>query len=126
MRADTAEPDSANTIPTVTVRGPVVIRVEPGKAFLSLTLSALEDAPGPAMSDVRGDNPVRLQAARQAAADRRHKAEGFAEGADAKLGPFVRFVEEGVDSGGSGQLRAVQRVAALSVSSRSASRPIGG
>ena len=36
------------------------------------------------------DNPVRLEAARQAAADARRKAQAYAEGVSAKLGRLVR------------------------------------
>ena len=40
------------TTPTVTVRGDAIIRTEPDEAMLWITLSALEDAPGSALSDV--------------------------------------------------------------------------
>jgi uncharacterized protein YggE len=39
------------------------------------------------------DNPVRLEAARQAAADGQRKAQAYAEGVGAKLGPLVRLTE---------------------------------
>ena len=42
------------------------------------------------------DNPVRLEAARQAAADARRKARAFAEGMGVKLGRLVRLSEPGV------------------------------
>ncbi len=45
-------PGSDNAISTVTVRGFATIRAEPDEALLEVTLSALEDAPGPALSDV--------------------------------------------------------------------------
>ena len=41
------------------------------------------------------DNPVRLEAARQAAADARRKAQAYAEGVSAKLGRLVRLSEPG-------------------------------
>jgi uncharacterized protein len=162
-------------MPTVTVRGDALIRSEPDEAVLWITLSALADAPGPALSDVSArssglmslldeigvgkgersttgvtvyedfdhtekgrislghravarvsarlsdpgvigdliarttadlaarvdgphwlislDNPVRLEAAREAAADARRKARAYAEGVGATLGPLVRLVE---------------------------------
>jgi uncharacterized protein YggE len=39
------------------------------------------------------DNPVRLQAAREAAADGRRKAQAYAEGVGAKLGQLIRLAE---------------------------------
>jgi uncharacterized protein YggE len=42
------------------------------------------------------DNPVRLEAARQAAADASRKAQAYAEGVGAKLGHLVRLSEPGV------------------------------
>jgi uncharacterized protein YggE len=39
------------------------------------------------------DNPVRLQAARAAAADGKRKAQAYAEGVGARLGPLSRLVE---------------------------------
>jgi uncharacterized protein YggE len=162
---------------TVTVRGHALARAEPDEAVLWITLSALDDAPGAALSDVsarsnalvalldevgiagsdrsttgvtvyedfdhteRGrrslghravsrvsvrlsdpeligrliaeatanldaridgpswlislDNPIRLEAARQAAADARRKAEAYADGVGAKLGELVRLSERG-------------------------------
>jgi uncharacterized protein YggE len=44
------------------------------------------------------DNPVRLEAARQAAADANRKARAYAEGVGAKLGRLVRLSEPGVHS----------------------------
>jgi uncharacterized protein YggE len=161
----------------VTVRGHALARAEPDEAVLWITLSALDDAPGAALSDVsarsnalvalldevgiagsdrsttgvtvyedfdhteRGrrslghravsrvsvrlsdpeligrliaeatanldaridgpswlislDNPIRLEAARQAAADARRKAEAYADGVGAKLGELVRLSERG-------------------------------
>ncbi len=163
------------TTPTVTVRGDAIIRTEPDEAMLWITLSALEDAPGSALSDVSRrsnalislldqigvvrsdlsttgitvyeefdhtqsgrrslghraisrvsvrltdpdligrliaqatedlaaridgprwqiapDNPVRLQAARQAAADGQRKAQAYAEGVGAKLGRLIALTE---------------------------------
>lgn len=50
MSPDVADPRA--TTPTVTVRGDAIIRTEPDEAMLWITLSALEDTPGPALSDV--------------------------------------------------------------------------
>jgi len=47
---DASDPNA--TTPTVTVRGDAVIRAEPDEATLWITLSSLEDAPGPALADV--------------------------------------------------------------------------
>lgn len=44
------------------------------------------------------DNPVRLEAARQAAADANRKARAYAEGVGAKLGRLIRLREPGVHS----------------------------
>src|SRR5882724_3480909 len=52
MPTDAADPGSGAATPTVTVRGDAVIRAEPDEAMLWITLSALDDAPGPALSDV--------------------------------------------------------------------------
>ncbi len=54
MPPDPPYPDSnpGDLIPTVTVRGDAIIRAEPDEALLWVTLSALEDPPGPALSDV--------------------------------------------------------------------------
>ena len=160
---------------TVTVMGHAVVRAEPDEAVLWISLTALQDAPGPALSDVsaRSDgliallnefgvdqadrsttgitvheefdhtdsgrrslghraisrvsvrltdpeligrlvaqatedfaaridgprwlisptNPVRLEAARQAAVDSQRKAQAYAEGVGAKLGRLIRLVE---------------------------------
>jgi uncharacterized protein len=175
MPRDGADPGSGAATATVTVRGDAFIRAEPDEAVLWITLSALEDAPGPALSDVshRSDalvamldelgvakpdrsttgitvyeefdhtpsgrrslghraisrvsvrvtehdlighliahatkdlaaridgprwqiapgNPVRLDAAREAAADGRRKAQAYAEGVGAKLGRLIRLSE---------------------------------
>ena len=171
MPSDTRE----LTTPSVTVRGDAAARAEPDEALLWITLSALRDAPGPALSDVsdrstalgalldelgiakpdrsttgitvheefdhtqRGrrslghraishmsvrlvdpsligrligratidlaaridgprwqiasGNPVRLEAARLAAADARRKAEAYAQGVGARLGRLIRMTE---------------------------------
>lgn len=163
---------------TVTVRGDAFIRAEPDEALLGITLSALENAPGPALADVSRrsselvtmlealgvstadrsttgitvyeefdhtsegrrslghraisrvsvrltdheligrliaqatselaaridgpswqiapDNPVRLDAAFQAAADAQRKARAYAEGVGAKLGRPLRLSEADV------------------------------
>lgn len=46
-------------------------------------------------------NPIRLEAARQAAADGRRKAQAYAEGVGAQLGALIRLAEPGIgaDSG---------------------------
>jgi uncharacterized protein YggE len=174
MASDASDPAER---PTVTVRGDASIRAEPDEAFLWITLSALEDAPGPALSDVSArsermialleevgvgrserstsgvtvheefdhtekgrrslghravsrvsvrltdpvligrliaqtttdlaaridgpswlislDNPARLEAAREAAADARRKAQAYAEGVGALLGELIRLAEPG-------------------------------
>jgi uncharacterized protein YggE len=168
---------SGDAVPTVTVRGDAVLRVEPDEAVLWIMLTALKEAPGDALSDVSGrsetlitmldqlgvdkrdrsttgvsvaeefdhteqgrrslghrafsrvsvrlsdseriaqllaratenleariegpqwqislNNPVRLEAARQAAAAARRKAEAFAEGVGAKLGELLELSEPG-------------------------------
>lgn len=168
--------------PTVTVWGEALLRTEPDEAVLWLTLSAIEDAPGAALSDVAArsaglvamldrlgvtkadrsttgitveeehdhtgsgrrllghratsqtsvhladpeqvgqlvsraadelsarvhglrwlislDNPVRLEAARRAAADAERKARAYAEGIGAGLGPLIRLSESGRASDG--------------------------
>lgn len=180
--------------PTVTVWGEALLRTEPDEAVLWLTLSAVEDTPGAALSDVaarnaalvtlldgfgvtkadrsttgitveeehdhtgterrlvghratsqmsvrladpeqvgqlasraadelsahiRGlrwlislENPVRLEAARRAAADAERKARGYAEGIGAGLGPLIRLSESGDASGGTPirQARALSAV----------------
>jgi uncharacterized protein YggE len=45
------------------------------------------------------DNPVRLEAARRAAADARRKAEAYAEGVGAKVGRLIRLSEPGEHAG---------------------------
>jgi hypothetical protein len=52
MRTMPSDADDANATPTVTVRGDAIIRAEPDEAMLWITLSALDDAPGPALTDV--------------------------------------------------------------------------
>lgn len=177
MHATGADPGLA--APLVTVRGDAVIRAEPDEAVLWITLDALKDAPGAALSDVSArttelvalldeagvekadrattgitvseefdhteekgrrslghravsrisvrlsdpevigrliaqatgglaaridgpqwlislDNPVRLEAARQAAAAATRKAQAYAEGVGAKLGRLVQLSEPGV------------------------------
>jgi uncharacterized protein len=51
-------------------------------------------------------NPVRLEAAREAAADGRRKAQAFAEGVGAKLGHLVKLTEPGLESAGPMMRRA--------------------
>jgi uncharacterized protein YggE len=175
MPTEPAEAGSDATTPTVTVRGEAVLRSEPDEAIVWITLSALRDAPGPALQDVahrsealsamleeldvarpdrtttgvsvyeefdhtpRGrrslghravarialrvsepavigrlvtsatteldarvdgprwqiaaDNPVRLEAARAAAANGRRKAQAYAEGVGARLGGLLKLAE---------------------------------
>lgn len=52
MSTHTTDPGSRDSIPTVTVRGEAVVRAEPYEAMLWVTLSALENDPGPALADV--------------------------------------------------------------------------
>jgi uncharacterized protein YggE len=186
-----ADPGSGSDAPTVTVRGEAVLRAEPDEATLWVTLTALEDAPGPALADVslrsealvalldelgvvkadrsttgvtvyeeldhtaRGrrslghraaarvaarltdpeligrlvtratteldaqidgprweiaaDNPVRLEAARKAAGDGKRKAQAYADGVGARLGPVVRLSEP--DLGFSGPRRTGKLIA---------------
>jgi uncharacterized protein len=171
-----AESDpNLSTTPTVSVVGSAVLRVEPDEAIVVVTLSALEDAPGPALEDVArrsealvalldefgiassdrsttgvsvhedfdhtsegrrslghraasaiavrltdldligrlvtratteldarvdgpqwqiaAENQIRLEAARQAAADGQRKAQAYAEGVGARLGALIRLAE---------------------------------
>jgi uncharacterized protein len=167
--------DAVDGTPTVTVTGAAVLRAEPDEAVLWISLSALMDAPGSALSDVSArsnalvallnelgvdkadrstsgitvyeefdhtsggrrslghramsrmsvrltdpdrigrliaqatenlraridgprwlisrTNPVRLEAAQQAAADSRRKAQAYAEGVGARLGRLIRMAE---------------------------------
>jgi uncharacterized protein YggE len=169
--------EAHGSTPSITVRGIAAIRTEPDEASLWFTLNALEDAPGPAVSDVAArsnalaalldelgvpkadrlttgitveeewdhtdkgrrsvghratsrvsvrltdpdllgqlvtratsdlaamvngprwvvslDNPVRLEAARLAAADARRRAEAYAEGVGARLGCLIGLSEPG-------------------------------
>lgn len=57
------------------------------------------------------DNPVRLEAARRAAADAERKARAYAEGVGASLGPLIRLSEGG---------DAAHRHTAVALSARSA------
>jgi uncharacterized protein YggE len=57
---------------------------------------------------IAATNPLRLEAARQAAADGRRKAQAYAEGVGAQLGALVRLAEPGIDAvGGRGIYRAM-------------------
>lgn len=187
----------------VTVRGDALIRSEPDEAVLWITLEALEDSPGAALSDVsarttelvalldevgvakadrsttgitvseefdhteekgrysRGhhavsriavrlsdpeligrliaratgslaaridgpqwlislDNPVRLEAARQAAASASRKAQAYAEGVGAKLGRLVQLSEPGVRH----DMPVIRAARAVGYSGSPASMPI--
>lgn len=44
--------DVTEAAPTVSVVGEAVIRTQPDEAFLSITLSAMHESPGPALADV--------------------------------------------------------------------------
>jgi uncharacterized protein YggE len=170
-----AEARSGAVVPTVTVRGEALLRAEPDEAMLWVTLTALEEAPGPALADVSRrteallavlaelgvdksdrsttgvsvyeefdhtpgvrrslghratarvaarltdpdaigrvmtratteldaridgprwqvapDNPIRLQAAREAAADGKRKAQAYGDGVGARLGQLIRLAE---------------------------------
>jgi uncharacterized protein YggE len=167
--------ETVDSTATVTVAGGAVLRAEPDEAVLWISLSALHDTPGRALSDVSArssalvallnefrvdkadrsttgitvyeefdhtangrrslghraissisvrltdldvvgrlisqatgnldaridgprwvispTNPIHLEAARQAAADARRKAEAYAQGAGAKLGRLIRLAE---------------------------------
>lgn len=52
------------------------------------------------------DNPVRLEAARRAAADARRKADAYAEGVGAKVGRLIRLSEPGEHAGHAMRLAA--------------------
>jgi uncharacterized protein YggE len=58
-------------------------------------------------------NPARLEAARQAAADGRRKAQAYAEGVGAQLGALIRLAEPGPDTAG-GSPRGMFRAMAAS------------
>jgi uncharacterized protein len=47
---------------------------------------------------IAAPNPVRLEAAREAAADAQRKAQAFAEGVGAQLGSLIKLVEPGTDA----------------------------
>jgi uncharacterized protein YggE len=49
---DQPQSGSDRDVPTVSVRGLAAVRVEPDEAMLWITLSALEDSPGPALANV--------------------------------------------------------------------------
>jgi uncharacterized protein len=49
---------------------------------------------------IAADNPIHLEAAREAAADGRRKAQAFADGVGAQLGPLIKLVEPRSESGG--------------------------
>lgn len=69
---------------------------------------------------VAPDNPVRLQAAGQAAANARQKAEAYASGADAKLGPLLRLFEPD----GMGLSRRGSKFAAIAASGGQGNMPV--
>jgi uncharacterized protein len=47
---------------------------------------------------IAAQNPIRLEAAREAAADGQRKAQAFAEGVGAKLGHLVKLIEPGAEA----------------------------
>ncbi len=53
MSAGGSDPGLGAT-PMVSVVGEAVLRAEPDEAMVVVTLSALEDSPGPALEDVAG------------------------------------------------------------------------
>jgi uncharacterized protein YggE len=70
-------------------------------------LSARVDGP---RWQIAAANPIRLEAARQAAADGRRKAQAYAEGVGAQLGTLIRLAEPGAEAvhgGGRGRYRAM-------------------
>lgn len=76
-------------------------------ARVTTELAARVDGP---QWQIAAANPVRLEAARQAAVDGRRKAQAYAEGVGAQLGGVIRLAEPGSDAaGGSGRgtLRAM-------------------
>jgi hypothetical protein len=52
VSSDGRTDDAAATAPTVSVVGDASIRTQPDEAFLSITLSAVHESPGPALADV--------------------------------------------------------------------------
>jgi uncharacterized protein len=58
------------------------------------------------------ENPVRLEAARQAAADAERKARAYAEGIGAELGPLIRLSESGDPSEGRPVVRMARALSA--------------
>jgi len=80
-------PDGPPGSATVTVRGEATVRTVTDEALLWISLGD-----GPHWY-VTPSNPARLEAAKLAAADARHRAQAYAEGAGAGLGALVRLVE---------------------------------
>lgn len=52
MSSDGGNDDVIANAPTVSVVGEAAIRTQPDEAFLSITLSAVDESPGPALADV--------------------------------------------------------------------------
>jgi uncharacterized protein len=78
---------------TVRVTDPKVL----GRLIAQATETLAAKIDGPHWR-IKADNPVWLEAARQAAADGRRKAEAYAEGVGAKLGRLIQLVEPGSES----------------------------
>ncbi len=72
-------------------------------------LDARVDGPHWQIADT---NPVRLEAARRAAADGRRKAQAYAEGVGAQLGGLIRLAEPGVGADGGGGRQMYRAMAA--------------
>jgi uncharacterized protein len=65
-----------------------------GQLISRSSMDAAASIDGPHWS-ISAGHPVRLEAARQAAADARRRAEAYADGAGAKLGPLTGLAEPG-------------------------------
>lgn len=86
---------------TVRLTDPVVI----GRAISLATEELQASVHGPQWY-VSATNPVRLEAAQQAAAAARQKAQAYATGVDARLGPLIRLVEPDAVASAPGAVRA--------------------
>ena len=52
MSSERHSDEAAKAAPTVSVVGEAAVRTQPDEAFLSITLSAMYESPGPALADV--------------------------------------------------------------------------
>ena len=52
MSSERHSDGATKAAPTVSVVGEAAIRTQPDEAFLSITLSAVHESPGPALADV--------------------------------------------------------------------------